>query len=327
MNSAKMTAIKKNPIAARKSGPKVNTKLIAGAVCLGLLMLIALSPLFSNLILPIFGLTIEPPISNLSAVNLAPSLNLPHILGTDALGHDLVKMIAYGALGSLSVGLCSALVAVTLGNIWGAAAALAGGAIDSLMMRLVDALLAVPSIILLLTLSSILSAPELVEHFPPFLLKALGVTNYTDGLLPYFIVILAITATTWLESARVARARVLAIKEEDFFLAAQALGSSFIELLSKHLLPALATTAVVEGTLLVSDAIIMESGLSFLGLGLGPSTPSWGSMLKDAQSCLTAGNWWAAVIPGLLICFTVLSVHMLGEGFFASKRARGKIPS
>jgi len=308
-----------------KTNSRLNSKLISGAIGLGLLLAIALLPLLLNLLQPVFGLTMEPPTSNLNAVNLAPSLTFPHILGTDALGHDLLKMIAYGALGSLSVGLCSALVAVTLGNLWGALAALAGGAIDCLMMRLVDALLAVPSIILLLALSSILSAPELVEHFPPFLLTALGVTSYTDGLLPYFIVILAITATTWLESARVARARVLAIKEEDFFMAAQALGSSFAQLLSKHLLPALATTAVVEGTLLVSDAIIMESGLSFLGLGLGPSTPSWGSMLKDAQSCLTAGNWWAAVIPGLLICFTVLSVHMLGEGFFASKRARGKI--
>ena len=95
-----------------------------------------------------------------------------------------------------------------------------------------------------------------MEHFPPFLLTVLGVTSYTDGLLPYFIVILAITATTWLESARVARARVLSIKEEDFFLAAQALGSSFAQLLSKHLLPALATTAVVEGCLLYTSRCV-----------------------------------------------------------------------
>jgi len=301
----------------------LNKNVIAGAVAMAVLLTTALTPI----ILQLVGIVIEPPISSLHEVNLPPSWQSEHFLGTDALGHDLVKMIVFGAMGSLSVGLCSAFVAVVLGNIWGSTAALAGGFVDSVMMRLVDALLAVPSIILLLTLSSILSAPELIEKFPTILLSSLGVTAYTDGLMPYFIVILAITATTWLESARVARARVLAIKEEDFFVAARALGSSFNQLLGKHLLPALATTAVVEATLLVSDAIIMESGLSFLGLGLGPSTPSWGSMLKDAQACLIAGNWWAAVIPGLLICFTVIAVHLLGEGFLASKRARGKIPA
>jgi oligopeptide transport system permease protein len=109
-----------------ETNSRLNTKLISGAVGLALLLAIALLPLLLNLLQPVFGLTIEPPISNLNSVNLAPSLTFPHILGTDALGRDLLKMIAYGALGSLSVGLCSAVVAVTLGNLWGALAALAG---------------------------------------------------------------------------------------------------------------------------------------------------------------------------------------------------------
>lgn len=299
-----------------------NRSFTFGAWALAALISIATLPLISHL-------TPQPllaPLSHLGEVNLAPGA-VRHLLGTDAIGHDLFKMIIFGAAGSLSVGLLSAAIAVFVGNIWGAFAALVGGAVDSLMMRFVDALLAVPSIILLLTFSAIISASEVTDNLPAPVLALLGVTPYSDGLLPYFVVIVSITATTWLESARVARARVLAIKEEDYVLAAQALGSSFAELMRRHLLPALATTAVVEATLLVGDAIIMESGLSFLGLGLGPATPSWGSMLKDAQSCLIAGNWWAAVLPGLLICFTVISVHYLGQGFLQSKRARAKISS
>lgn len=301
----------------------INSKVKYGGLILGLLFLLGSSPF----ILPLLGrgLSLSPPISDMNLINLSPSFGSEHWLGSDALGHDLAHMAAWGALGSLSIGLAAAFISVSLGNIIGAASALIGGLVDDLAMRLIDALMSVPSIILLLTLSSLISAPQFTDHWPQPLLHLLRVTPYSDGLLPYFLVIVSITATTWLESARIARARVLAIKQEEYFLAARALGGSAAHLLRRHLLPALATTAVVEGTLMIADAIIMESGLSFLGLGLGPSTPSWGSMLRDAQSGLIAGNWWAALIPGILICTAVLGVHLLGEGFLDSKRARGKI--
>jgi peptide/nickel transport system permease protein len=296
-----------------------NAKVLGGSLALGLLLLLAASPF----LYPLLGLSLEPPVSNLEAINLRPGNSF--WLGTDALGHDLARMAAWGALGSLSIGLAAAAISVCLGNFLGAASALIGGVVDDILMRIVDALMSVPSIILLLTLSSLISAPQFTEHWPKPLLSFLQVTSYSDGLLPYFLVIVSITATTWLESARIARARVLTMKQEEYFVAARALGGSLLHILRRHLLPALATTAVVEGTLMIADAIIMESGLSFLGLGLGPSTPSWGSMLRDAQSGLVAGNWWAAIVPGLLICFAVLSVHLLGEGFLESKKARGKI--
>jgi peptide/nickel transport system permease protein len=245
------------------------------------------------------------------------------LVGTSsALGRDLFGMLAWGALGSLSVALVASFTSVFVGNLFGSVSALLGGFVDNIMMRLVDSLLAIPPIILLLTLSTFLTAPEFTAKLPALLCQILAVSASSDGLLPLFTVIVAIAATTWLESARIARSRVLSIKTEEYCTAALALGDSNIQLLRRHLLPALVSTAVVEATLLVSDAIIMESGLSFLGLGLGPQTPSWGSMLRDAQVSLIQGNWWGALAPGLAIVLTVVSIHLIGQGFLELRSAR-----
>jgi len=146
-----------------------------------------------------------------------------------------------------------------------------------------------------------------VAHF-------LGVNNYSFGIMPLVLVVIVISATSWLEAARVSRAKVLALKNEEYLLAAESIGSSMFRTVFRHLLPNASAVIFVEGTLLVSDAILMESGLSFLGLGLGPATPSWGTMLSSAQLSLMEGNWWSAVIPGLLITLTVGSIGLLSEG-------------
>jgi peptide/nickel transport system permease protein len=150
---------------------------------------------------------------------------------------------------------------------------------------------------------------------PAGVLAALNVTSYSYGLVPLLTIILVISATTWLEAARISHAKVTTVKEEEYIEAARALGMSTTRMIVRHLLPNAASVLMVEATLLVSDAVLMESGLSFLGLGLGPATPSWGSMLSSAQTSLIQGNWWAVFVPGLLISLTVGAVSQIGEGW------------
>jgi len=213
------------------------------------------------------------------------------------------------------VGIIAAVLAVIFGSAWGTFSAFAEGWIDAVMMRIVDGLLSIPSIILLLALNSLISAPGLVSALPAGVLAALNVTSYSYGLVPLLTIILVISATTWLEAARISHAKVTTVKEEEYIEAARALGMSTTRMIVRHLLPNAASVLMVEATLLVSDAVLMESGLSFLGLGLGPATPSWGSMLSSAQTSLIQGNWWAVFVPGLLISLTVGAVSQIGEGW------------
>ncbi|MBN9394145.1 MAG: ABC transporter permease [Candidatus Melainabacteria bacterium] len=254
---------------------------------------------------------------NLAQANISPLTDQRHPLGTDGLGRDLAAMLASGAQGSLSVGIFAAVGATIFGNLWGAIAAITGGYAEKIAMRIVDALLSIPSIVLLLFASSFIATPEATRTLPAALTAWLGVTPYSDGLLPYCIVITTIASTTWLESARISRARVLGIMQDEYYQAAIAMGAGNLQILSRHLLPALRGMWVIEATLLTADALIMESGLSFLGLGLGATTPSWGSMLQVAQTSLLYGNIWAAILPGLAIALTALAVYMLGRSYLS----------
>jgi peptide/nickel transport system permease protein len=268
-----------------------------------------LAPLASpQPVLPLSPLDVD-----LQAANI-PIGGAGHLLGTDYLGRDIVMLALWGARVSLAVGILTAGLAVTFGAVWGTLSAFAGGAVDAVMMRLVDGLLAVPSLILVLTLQSFVSSPQLSHMLPPVVLNALRVTAYSQGLLPLLAIVVVISATAWLEAARIAHAQVLAIKSQEYILAAQALGTGTIRMMTCHLLPNAAAPLIVEAGLLVSDAVLMESGLSFLGLGLGPSMPSWGGMLASAQVSLIGGNWWAALTPGVLISTLVLSINLIGEG-------------
>lgn len=258
---------------------------------------------------------------DLSVANLPPA-SAEHWLGTDNLGRDILAQALWGARSSLIVGLFAAGIAVSIGSLWGALSAIAGGIIDTIMMRAVDGLLSIPSIILLLAINSVVTSPHLIEHVPAFLLQPLRITSYSSGLVPLFTVIVVISATTWLEAARIARARIQVIKSEEYVSAARSIGAGISRLLFKHLLPNAAPVLLVEAALLVSDAVLMEAGLSYLGLGLGPSTPSWGGMLSSAQNSLIQGNWWSVFVPGFLITVTVASVTLFGEGLLA--RSGGK---
>lgn len=282
---------------------------IVGITILAALFLVAI--LAPHLAAPTPGLS--PMDVDLSAANL-PIGTASHPLGTDFLGRDILHQAMWGARASLAVGILAAGIAVSFGALWGSFSAFVGGFVDTVMMRVVDGLLAIPSLILVLALQSLISSPQLALTFPPDVLEIMRVTSYSEGLLPLFTIIAVIGATTWLEAARVAHGQILSIKSQEYVEAAQALGVGTMGMLLRHLLPNAAVPLVVEATLLVSDAVLMEAGLSFLGLGLGPNITSWGGMLASAQMSLITGNWWAAVTPGLLISVLVLSVNLIGEG-------------
>lgn len=294
--------------------------------------LTGLSILAVMVFLALLGLLAPPCLSSLSpaSINVPPFQNPQHLFGTDGLGRDLLTMILKGAAGTLFVGLAAALSASIFGYCLGAFSALCGGLVDSLLMRLVDALLSVPAIVLLLTISSLISSPEFTRTMLSVdglkqLAQALSLTDHSLGYLPILSVVAAIAATNWLESARVARAITQKLMTEEYMTAARSLGAGSLHLLRFHLGPALKAVAALETTLLTADAIIMESGLTYLGLGLGPATPSWGGMLKDAQSGLLCGNLHGAVLPGLFLALTVMGINLLATGGSRQpQRARSK---
>lgn len=279
-------------------------------VC-GATVLLALTALavFAPAIAPGTPLTV-----NLSSTNIPP-LSPEHLLGTDHLGRDVLDETIWAGRASLSVGILAAGLAITLGALWGSFSGLVGGLVDNIMMRVVDGLLSIPNLILALALGSFISPPELLKSLPPPLLQILEVTSYSQGLAPLLSVVFVVGATTWLEAARLSRAGVMSIKDREYITAAVATGTDTGGILIRHLLPNISPILIVEATLLVSEAVLMEAGLSFLGLGLGPSIPSWGGMLASAETSLLQGNWWAALVPGLFITATVFAVNMLGEGW------------
>ncbi len=245
--------------------------------------------------------------------------NLPpgsqgHILGTDNLGRDLIGLLLWGARTSLLVGLCSAFCAVTIGSLWGAISALSRPFMQAVMMRVVDILLSVPNIILLLVIDALVLELPWQKWLPNNLANTLGITNYSNGFIPLLTIIIVISSTTWLEVSRLTAARIKTIMSDQYVEAAVTNGLDFWQIIFKHLLPNAANIIVLEGTLLVADAILSEAGLSFLGLGLGPNMPSWGSMLNGAQKNIIAGNWWSALAPGLFITLTVFAIQMTALG-------------
>ncbi len=294
-----------------KSGYKrrTNVRITTAAVLIAFLISL---PILAPIVHPI-----APPLTpshvHLHIANL-PMFSPRHLLGTDSLGRDVLTMALYGARTSLALGVLAAGIAVTFGSLWGAVSSLLGGIVDQVMMRIVDGLLAIPTLILLLALSALVNGPSFQDALPRSVLAAFNVTSYSLGLLPFATVVTVIAATSWLEAARIAHAKISEIKQEEYIEAARALGGGLIHTLRRHLLPNASRIILIQGTLLVSEAIVMEAGLSFLGLGLSPDTPSWGTMLREASTDLFMGNWWAPFVPAALISLTVLSVNLLGEG-------------
>ena len=217
---------------------------------------------------------------------LGPSL--AHPLGTDPLGRDVLSRLIFGARISLSIGFIAVGIAVVVGSAVGAIAGFYGGWVDAVLMRLVDTLLSIPTIFLLLAVIAI------VEPSIQIIMAVIGLTS-------------------WMGVARLVRAEILSLKEREFVLAARVLGASSWRQITTHLLPNAMGPVLVSATLGVGGAILTESVLSYLGLGVQPPTPSWGNILNEGRVALGVA-WWLTLSPGVCILVTVLAFNLLGEG-------------
>jgi len=211
-----------------------------------------------------------------------------HIMGTDDIGRDLFTRLLYGGRISLAIGIFSAMVGTGVGTLMGSLAGYYGRSLDNLIMRVTDVAFSIPSLPLLIILSA-----------------------YAKSAIP--VMILVIGLLSWMSTARIVRATVLSIRERDFTLAARSVGSRDARILARHILPNALAPIIVGATLGVGGAIIAESSLSFLGLGVQVPTPSWGNMLQDSQSTM-ASRPWLTIFPGMAILITVLGINFLGDG-------------
>mgnify|MGYP001608749434 FL=1 len=227
----------------------------------------------------------DPTSTDSRNVLTAPSRE--HIFGTDRLGRDIFSRIVYGARISLAIGFIAVGIASLIGVLIGAIAGYYGGPIDYILMRFVDIMLCFPAIFLILAVISLLEP---------------SITN----------IMVIIGATGWMGIARLVRAQVLTLKERDFVAAAKVMGAKDSRIILKHLIPNAIGPVLVSATLGIGGAILTESALSFLGIGVQPPSPSWGNILMDGRSTLGVA-WWLTVFPGLFILFTVLSYNILGE--------------
>ena len=226
-----------------------------------------------------------------------------HWFGTDSTGRDVFNRIIYGGQISLFIGILAVVLEVTLGTVIGGVAAYFGGWVDAILMRFTEAMLAIPSLFLLIVLAKFLgqNAPT-INVFGRTFSGSVG------------IVILVIGMTSWMYLARIVRANVLSLKELDYISAAKALGANYQRIFFSHLVPNTLGPIIVTATLGVANAILTEAYVSFLGLGVQPPTATWGNMMDQAQSFLIQGVWWMWVFPSLFIIFTILCINLMGDG-------------
>ena len=232
----------------------------------------------------------------IGGASLAPSVT--HPFGTDLYSRDVLSRVALGGRISLVVAVIAVGLSITLGALVGLVAGYFGGVVDAVLMRVVDAALAIPRLFLLLL---VLAVSERV---------------------PVWALVLLIGATGWFGTSRIVRAEVLRLREESYVRASEALGASRRRVILRHLLPNTLGPLLVAATLGVGDVILLEAGLSFLGLGIQPPAPSWGGMILEAREVLVTAPW-AGLFPGLAIVLTVLSVNLVGDAVRDAVDPRG----
>jgi len=247
-----------------------------------------------TLVALVFVLSIFAPLiapynpSTIDIKNILVGPGFSHWLGTDDLGRDVLSRMLWGGRISLEVGFVAVGIATLIGIILGSLAGFYGGWIDSLIMRAVDIMLSIPTIFLILAVIAILE-PSIIN------------------------IMIIIGLTSWMEPARLIRAEFITLKEREFVIAAHAIGATDSRIIMKHVLPNGLSPILVSATMGIGGAILIESGLSFLGLGVQPPTPSWGSLLSAGKDNIEIA-WWLSAFPGLAILITVLGYNLLGEG-------------
>jgi len=251
--------------------------ILGGTLLLMLILFVCFGPIFSKF---------DP--DDIDLFNILAKPSMAEILGTDELGRDIFTRLMFGGRVSLAIGVSSALFAISLGTLIGAIAGYYGGIIDTALMRFTDLVLTIPSLPLLMILG--------------------GIFKPSPALLVFMISIL-----NWMATARLVRSKFLTLRTLDYVKAARAIGCKNGRIIFSHLLPNSLGPIIVTATLTVGRAIISESTLSFLGVGINPPTASWGNMLQSAQSNMTTAPWMA-IAPGLMILITVLAINFLGDG-------------
>lgn len=255
-----------------------NTLLTIGS---SMFLIILICAIFSSLITP------YSPYDSDMNVRLNPP-SRTHLMGTDEFGRDVFSRIIYGTRVSLLVGIVAVSISTFLGIVIGTLAGYYSGKVDAFLMRIVDTMLSFPAILLALSIVAILG-PGLVN-----LMIAIGIV-YTGGF------------------ARVVRSTVLSVKEEDFVEASKAMGFPDYVIITENILPNVSSTIIVQATIFLAYSVLAEAGLSFLGLGVQPPTPSWGEMLSAGRLHIHTSPW-ITVFPGLAISFTVMAFNFLGDG-------------
>lgn len=248
-----------------------------------ILIMLLIMAIFADVIADYETVAIKP---NYDNINAAPSRD--HIFGCDELGRDIFARIVHGSRYSLSVGLVSVGIALLFGTITGAIAGFYGGRLDNLIMRFMDIILAIPSIVLAIAIVSALGT-SLIN-----LMIAIGISN-----VPRF--------------ARIVRSSVLSIKDQEFIEASRAIGETNTAIIFKEVLPNCLAPIIVQVTLSVATAILSASSLSFIGMGIQPPAPEWGNMLSGGRSFMRDAPH-LCIIPGIFIMITILSLNLLGDG-------------
>jgi peptide/nickel transport system permease protein len=225
-------------------------------------------------------------LSNPNLKDLAPGTD--HPLGTDDFGFDVLGRLMVGGQSSLELGFAVALLTSLVGTLYGAIAGICGGIVDGIMMRVLDTLLAVPSLVFLLIMVSLFS-PNLLE------------------------IILVLSLLSWLGIARLVRGEVLSLRTRDFVLAAKTMGGGSGRLMFRHLMPNALSVIIVNATFSIADAITAMATLSFLGLGLAPPYADWGQMLNNGVDNLFNGYWWLIYPPAFLLIFTIIGFSLIGD--------------
>jgi ABC-type dipeptide/oligopeptide/nickel transport system permease subunit len=238
--------------------------------------------------------------------NAPPSRD--HLLGGDQLGRDVLSRLAYGARVSMSVAFAATVLTLIIGVTVGAIAGYAGGQIDSVIMRFVDSMYAFPDLLFVILVSALLRG-QIGDEPTGIVAIIAAIDRASNGLFPVF---LALGLTSWLTTARLVRAQLLSLKHQDYVLASRGSGGTPSYIMRRHLLPNTLAPLIVAATLAIPNAILLEAGLSFIGLGVQPPTPSWGIMIADGVASIRSFPW-LMLAPAVTIGLTLLAFNVLGD--------------